>query len=218
MSRFLTLMSTRAATTATMPKIAATRKPWLEPCDCTAWKASSAAWSAYAADDAGLPVCELASSSWRWCCDAPASEPICDLPSLLDALANAVASTARPIEPPTCWPTLSSADARPVSVSVTLVTATTVSVTNSIAMPAAISTIAGRTPVQYVLAASTRANRNRPTVITAEPAVIRNLGPTRGRTWLTMPEPTMMIALYGRYATPDLSELKPNTPWMKNVR
>src|SRR6266702_214183 len=198
MSRFLTLLSTRAATTATMPKIAATRKPWLEPCDCTAWKASSAAWSAYAADDAGLPVCELASSSWRWCCDAPASEPICDLPSLLDALANAVASTARPIEPPTCWPTLSSADASPVSVLVTLVTATTVSVTNTIDMPVAITIIGGNTPDQYVVAVSTWANQNSPTVMSAEPIVSSGLGPTRGRTWLTIPEPTKSTALNGR--------------------
>ena len=99
-----------------------------------------------------------------------------------------------------------------------MVTATTVSVTNTSATPVAVTTIAGKIPHQYLVSALTCAYQNRPAVMNAEPAMSSSLGPTRGSTWLTIPEPMMMIRLNGRYATPDFKELKPITPWMKNVR
>ena len=58
--------------------------------------------------------------------------------------------------------------------------------------------IAGKMPDQYLVSASTCAYQNMPAVMNAAPRVISTFGPTLGSTWLTIPEPTMMIRLNGR--------------------
>ena len=60
------------------------------------------------------------------------------------AVAAAVARTARPMEPPTCWPTFSVADAIPASVSRTPVTAVMVMGTKMNPTPRAARTRPGK--------------------------------------------------------------------------
>ena len=62
----------------------------------------------------------------------------------LPAVAATVASTDRPIEPPTCWPTFSMALATPASVFRTCHTATVVSGTKMQPMPIAITIMPGK--------------------------------------------------------------------------
>jgi hypothetical protein len=65
---------------------------------------------------------------------------------LREAVANTVAGTDSPIEPPTCCPTLSSADAIPASVLTTFETAVVVSGTNSMLKPSASTIMRGQLP------------------------------------------------------------------------
>src|SRR6478609_1137030 len=146
-----------------------------------------AAGSVSAPTDGGRPLVELAARSAKCCRDAGAAT---------------VASTDRPIEPPTCWPTFSSADASPASVGATFDTAVLVSGTKTNDRPAAMSIIAGNRPPQYVVVAVTRENRNSATVANATPPVIRIFGPDLGMIWLANPDPTTITAQNGRNATP----------------
>jgi len=73
---------------------------------------------------------------------------------------------------------LSNADANPVSVSVTLVTATTVRGTNTMAIPVDNTIIAGNRSVQYLVSGIDLGVPEQPSVMSAEPAMSSGLGPT----------------------------------------
>src|SRR5689334_24938645 len=90
-----------------------------------------AAGSVSAATEGGRPVVELAARSAKCCREPGGSLATSFLNEFRDAVAATVASTDRPIDPPTCWPTFSSADASPASVGATFDTAVLVSGTKT---------------------------------------------------------------------------------------
>src|SRR6202012_6203392 len=94
---------------------------------------------------------------------------------VFDATADqaTVPRIARPIDPPTCWPTLSSDDATPVSLFGTFASATRDSGTNVSPIPRPVSIIGPSSPPVYVLCSVLRDSQNIPPAASLGPTALR---------------------------------------------
>src|SRR6201997_4244654 len=138
---------------------------------------------------------------------------------VFDATADhaTVPSIARPIDPPTCCPVLSSDDATPVSLFGTFASATSDSGTNVSPIPRPVSIIGPSRPPAYELCSVTRDSQNMPTAASSGPPVISGRAPIRATSCEESAAPTTIMPTIGRYAIPERTGEYPQTSCTKIV-
>src|SRR3984957_3367044 len=171
-----------AITTARSEIPADTRYPLLNP------KASAGLLIAVGADADRCAPCVAATADLVL--DAPADQAT-------------VPRIARPIDPPTCCPVLSSDDATPVSLFGTFASATSDSGTNVSPMPRPVSIIGPSMPPAYELCSVSRDSQNMPPAASSGPKVISGRAPIRATSCEESAAPTTIKPTIGRYAIPE---------------
>src|SRR5258708_20023928 len=123
---------------------------------------------------------------------------------VFDATADqaTVPRIARPIDPPTCWPVLSSDDATPVSLFGTFASATRDSGTNVSPIPRPVSISGPSSPPAYVLVSEIRDSQNMPAAANSGPTVISGRAPILATSCEQRPAPTITPATTASTTTP----------------
>src|SRR5258707_3257647 len=138
---------------------------------------------------------------------------------VFDATADqaTVPRIARPIDPPTCCPVLSSDDATPESLFGTFASATRDSGTNVSPIPRPTSIIGPSSPPAYVLCSVIRDSQSMPPAANSGPTVISGRAPILATSCEESAAPTMIRTTIGRYASPERTGEYPQTCCTKSV-